>query len=367
MKKILMLLLAVSALNIFAQRTITGIVTDEKGETIVGAAVRVLGITKGTLTDIDGKYSIQVSEKDAFLSFSFAGMQTVNTPIGSSDMITAALKQTTLPECIITGYGTIKICCHLRGIIIYTPTAQYTTQTEQSTLTINVLGNPFKDRFILNIQSEEVTNAVVSLRSIDGKLVKSFESNLLKGDNQIDMADLGELISGVYTVSVTLKVQNDLPTITDKLTTVDLPNRFYNKIMAAHPEFKKDRFKGAIPLSKEQYELIVRAGKLKENINKLRATILNSDPEFDSWEVDEDGYVMSDDEALYATYKEQMSQLLNEYRAILTNPIFEGNDTKAYSLEDFDSRHNWDIYNVLLVKRKVIVKKMVYTKVVVKM
>jgi hypothetical protein len=380
MKKILMFILVISTFQLFAQRTITGTVTDEKGETIVGAAVRILGTTKGTVTDIDGKYAIQVSDKDIFLSFSFVGMTSLNAEIGVSSMITAVLKTTTLPilevigysqhtGCHYPGYGSVRtIPCYSVQIINGTPPrARYTSQTEQLILTLNVLGNPFKDRFILSIKSEEAANAVISLHSIDGKLVKSFETQLLKSDNQIEMTDLAHLVTGAYTISVTLIEQNNAPKIMDKLTTVNLPYRFYNKIMSAHPELTRNPFKEVIPLSKEQYALVIQADKLRENVSKLKATILNINREFDAWDLDDDA-VSDDDALLYKTYKGQLMELSTEYQSLMTNPLFkEQKSEKEYSLNDFIATPYMNVSNLLLIKREVVSKKKIYSQVLIKM
>ena len=48
------------AISVFAQRTISGKVTDEFGEPLIGASVLVKGTSSGTVTDIDGSYSLSV-------------------------------------------------------------------------------------------------------------------------------------------------------------------------------------------------------------------------------------------------------------------------------------------------------------------
>ncbi len=63
----------------WAQSSVQGTITDSNGETIVGVTVQVQGTTTGTITDIDGNYSIN-AESDAVLICSFVGFerQTVN-------------------------------------------------------------------------------------------------------------------------------------------------------------------------------------------------------------------------------------------------------------------------------------------------
>lgn len=71
MKKIMLtMLLLVTAVGLKAQGVVQGVVTDTHGETIIGATVKVKGVTDAiAATDIDGKFSINVPTKDATLVF----------------------------------------------------------------------------------------------------------------------------------------------------------------------------------------------------------------------------------------------------------------------------------------------------------
>ena len=60
--------------SLFAQeKTVTGTVTDSTNEPLIGASVVIQGLSNGTITDIDGKYSITASP-DNVLEFSYVGM-----------------------------------------------------------------------------------------------------------------------------------------------------------------------------------------------------------------------------------------------------------------------------------------------------
>ena len=60
-KKLLFLIfILASSIHVFAQNgSVSGTITDQKGETVIGAAVSVVGTTIGVATDFDGKYSIK--------------------------------------------------------------------------------------------------------------------------------------------------------------------------------------------------------------------------------------------------------------------------------------------------------------------
>ncbi len=110
MKKRLLLLLSMALLTIgtaLAQRTITGSVKDDKGEAMVGASVVVKGTTTGTVTDIDGKFSLNVPKDAATLVVSFTGYASKDVSLGTSNVVDVTLTEGVgLSELVVVGYGT---------------------------------------------------------------------------------------------------------------------------------------------------------------------------------------------------------------------------------------------------------------------
>lgn len=94
--------------SIFADFTVKGKVTDEKGGALPGATVTVKGINKGSITDTDGGYSIIVPDKDAVLVFSFTGYVTKEVKVNGQAQLNVALAEQVglLSELVIVGYGT---------------------------------------------------------------------------------------------------------------------------------------------------------------------------------------------------------------------------------------------------------------------
>ena len=90
-----------------AQRTITGTVTDDSGETLIGATVLAQGTTTGTVTDFDGKYALTVPEGATTLVVSYTGFATEEVAIGVSDVIDVTLTESAeqLTEVVVTGLG----------------------------------------------------------------------------------------------------------------------------------------------------------------------------------------------------------------------------------------------------------------------
>ncbi|MCQ2310450.1 MAG: TonB-dependent receptor [Paludibacteraceae bacterium] len=90
-------------------RTISGVVTDQTGESIISASVIVKGTTIGTVTDFDGNYTLDVPDDAKTLVFSYIGLVTQEVAI-SSNVINVTLKEDNevLDEVVVTGYGTTK-------------------------------------------------------------------------------------------------------------------------------------------------------------------------------------------------------------------------------------------------------------------
>ncbi len=104
----LLLLLVINFTAAIAQITVTGTVTSaEDGEPIPGASVTVRGTTIGTVTDIEGSYSIQVPSDESVLRFSFVGMIRKDIIVGDQRTIDVELESDVvgLDEVVVTGYG----------------------------------------------------------------------------------------------------------------------------------------------------------------------------------------------------------------------------------------------------------------------
>lgn len=96
--------------SLFAQeKTVTGTVTDSTNEPLIGASVVIQGTSNGTITDIDGKYSITASP-DNVLEFSYVGMVKQDVKVGSQHVINIQLKEDSqmLAETVVIGYGSAK-------------------------------------------------------------------------------------------------------------------------------------------------------------------------------------------------------------------------------------------------------------------
>ena len=109
-KLILALLCLGTAWSLSAQTIITGVVTDESGEPLMGAGVFVEGTSIGTVTGLDGDYELNVPADAVNLVFSFLGLADPPVAINGQTKIDVVLKadQTFLDEVVVVGYQTVK-------------------------------------------------------------------------------------------------------------------------------------------------------------------------------------------------------------------------------------------------------------------
>jgi tonB-linked outer membrane protein, susC/ragA family len=88
---------------------VSGTVTDENGEPLIGASVFVKGTTDGVITDMDGKFTLNMPA-DAILTVSYIGYLQQEVVVGNRNSITVTLQPdtTALEEVVVIGYGTVK-------------------------------------------------------------------------------------------------------------------------------------------------------------------------------------------------------------------------------------------------------------------
>ena len=93
----------------FQQREVSGTVTDVNRNPLPGVSIMVKGTTVGSLTDINGRYSLRISSDAQTLVFSFVGMTTQEIPITASNNydVTLAEDIVALADVVVIGYGSV--------------------------------------------------------------------------------------------------------------------------------------------------------------------------------------------------------------------------------------------------------------------
>ena len=102
------LILCVYSFGVFAQNVnVTGLVTDTRGEPLIGVTIQVQGTAHGTVTDFDGKYLIPAVPADAILEVSYVGMKSETINVNGRSVIDITLEEDTgvLEEVVVVGYG----------------------------------------------------------------------------------------------------------------------------------------------------------------------------------------------------------------------------------------------------------------------
>lgn len=108
MKKLFTLsLLCLLSLSIFANIQVSGVVVDEKGEPQIGVSIQVVGTTLGTITDVDGAFSISVPDDAKTLLFSAIGMKSQELPVKKVMHVVMTENVEVLQEVVATGYGNV--------------------------------------------------------------------------------------------------------------------------------------------------------------------------------------------------------------------------------------------------------------------
>ncbi len=136
--------------NVQQEKSISGFVTDETGLPLPGAAIIIKGTTIGTITDIDGKFSLNKVPANTTLVFSFMGMKTQEISIGNKDVLNIELSASgiDIDEVVVTALG----------IKRDTKSLGYAVQEIKANEIIGVKGSNFTDALSGRIAGLNVTS-----------------------------------------------------------------------------------------------------------------------------------------------------------------------------------------------------------------
>lgn len=106
----LLMLMLLSSLPIWAQQGIPvqGVILDGNGETVIGASVVVKGSTSmGTISDLDGRFQLNVPNANSVLVISYIGMKTKEVKVKTNGLMSITLEDDSevLEEVVVVGYG----------------------------------------------------------------------------------------------------------------------------------------------------------------------------------------------------------------------------------------------------------------------
>lgn len=110
-RKLLLFALLFVPVTIIAQVNVKGVVKDEFGDTLPGVNVMIKGTTKGTVTDFDGKFSIEAKSSDV-IEVSFVGFETQEIKVGNQTNLSIVLRESSVMiqelEVVAVGYGDVR-------------------------------------------------------------------------------------------------------------------------------------------------------------------------------------------------------------------------------------------------------------------
>ncbi len=182
-----------------ADQTVTGSVTDEKGEPLPGVSILVKGTQQGTTTDIDGKFSLHLTNDNLVLVFSFVGYVSQEVSVANQSVIAIRLESDTkaLDELVVVGYGTMKKS-DLTGSVV-----RVNMQERQNQANVNIMQALTGAAPGINIENRGGANAEPSF-SIRGQNSLSASSRpLIVIDDIIYNGSLNDInVNDVETIDV---------------------------------------------------------------------------------------------------------------------------------------------------------------------
>jgi TonB-linked SusC/RagA family outer membrane protein len=162
-----------------AQRSITGTVTGSDGDALIGASVRVEGTSRGTVTDLNGRYTIEVPNGATTIVVSYTGFTSQSIVLGTSNAVDVSLIEgTVLEETVITANGLTRN----KSSVVY---ANQTVNSDD----LNAVAN----KSVLNALQGKV--AGVKIGSASGavgastRVVLRGETSLTQGNNALIVVD----------------------------------------------------------------------------------------------------------------------------------------------------------------------------------
>lgn len=161
-------------------KKIIGTVVDGKGEPIIGANVVVKGTTNGTITDVDGKFTLTNAKKGDILEVSYIGYTSQNIRLSGESSLNVVLKENTqaLEEVVVVGYGTQKKV-NLTGSVSsvnfqemasrpVTDASQVLNNASPGLQIMQNSGEPNSENFSYNIRGMGTLNSSSPLVLVDG-------------------------------------------------------------------------------------------------------------------------------------------------------------------------------------------------------
>lgn len=197
LRSMFVLFLSCLSVNTLGQSlTVSGTVTDEKGEPIIGASVLVIGTTNGSITNFDGIFTLNNVASNAQITISYIGMKSQTLSVNGKTSFKIVLKEDSevLDEVVVVGYGTQKKV-NLTGAV---------TMAD---------GDVLEDRPIANV-TQGLQGAIPNLNiTFDGGSPNATAQINVRGTTSLNGGSALILVDGVETNDISLLNPQDIASI----------------------------------------------------------------------------------------------------------------------------------------------------------
>ena len=196
MKKIFTLLFLVAlSLGLYAQKQVSGVVVDSKGEPVIGASIQAKGTTQGTISDYDGKFEMEVPESVKTLVVSFVGMATQEVAAGKNIKVTLQENSELIQEVVVTGFGNVS-----KGSYAGSAQAVKAEDIEKKSPSelSKALAGEVAGVQVINGSGQPGTNATIRIRgigSLNGSSAPLYVVDGVTYDGDISSIDPGDIAS----------------------------------------------------------------------------------------------------------------------------------------------------------------------------
>ena len=179
-RKLTMMLLCMAAtLTAWAQTAITGtVVSAADKEPVIGATVKVKGASQGTVTDLNGKFSINV-QAGKTLVFSYIGMQSKEIAAKNNMYVELGSDETALDEVVVMGYGTQKKLGSVVGAVSTVSNAKLSVAVTPNFT--DALAGQVAGLSVLSSSGDPTTSASIRLRGVNSMYSSNAPLYILDG------------------------------------------------------------------------------------------------------------------------------------------------------------------------------------------
>lgn len=265
----ILLLTLIAVTGAVAQSLVRGKVIDDTGLEVIGASILVKGTTQGTITDMDGMFSLSVPDKNAVLQVSYIGYQTLEVKVDITKPMSIVLKEDSemLEEVVVVGYQEVKkkdltgsVAKANMNDLLNTPVGSFDQTLGGRVAGVNVTsseGTPGGTMNIVIRGNNSLTQDNSPLYVIDGFPVE--DAALASTINPADIESLDILKDASATAIYGARGANGVVIITTKKGSIGKPQITYDGSVTMHNVSRQIPMMNAYDFVKLQAEMYPQA------------------------------------------------------------------------------------------------------------